>query len=180
VLGGRRFACIGIGSETSGGIRNVRIERTRFTHSYTHAIYIKTRTGRGGVIENVVGEDLDVASGGFLRINLTRGGNQTSPDDTVAGPLGYPVVRDIRFCHVRLRDVTVLADVTEVAAESPLVGLTLADVTGTCRRGVALVNVRNAVLRGLDVTGFAGPLLAIAGTTGTGLEGAVPHVLSER
>lgn len=131
VLAGRRFACIGIGSETSGGIRNVRIERTRFTHSYTHAIYIKTRTGRGGVIENIVGEDLEVADGGFLRINLMRGGNQSTPDDTVAGPLGYPVVRNIRFSNVRLRNATVLAEVTEVAAENPLEGLTLADITGT-------------------------------------------------
>lgn len=30
------FACIGIGSETSGGIRNVRIEHCTFTHAQTH------------------------------------------------------------------------------------------------------------------------------------------------
>jgi polygalacturonase len=35
------FACIGIGSETSGGIRNVRIEHCRFTHARSYAIYIK-------------------------------------------------------------------------------------------------------------------------------------------
>lgn len=42
------FACIGIGigSETSGGIRNVRIEHCRFTHARTYTIYIKTRNGR--------------------------------------------------------------------------------------------------------------------------------------
>src|SRR5581483_2481525 len=36
------FACIGIGSETSGGIRNVRIEHCKFTGARTFALYIKT------------------------------------------------------------------------------------------------------------------------------------------
>ena len=69
-LGGLRFACIGIGSETSGGVRNVRIEHTRFVHAYTYAIYIKTRIGRAGVIENITADDLDAADakgGDFLR-----------------------------------------------------------------------------------------------------------------
>ena len=39
------FACIGIGSETSGGIRNVRIEHCKFTDARTFAIYIKSRPG---------------------------------------------------------------------------------------------------------------------------------------
>jgi polygalacturonase len=43
------FACIGIGSETSGGIRNVKIERCKITHAQTFAIYIKSRVGRGRV-----------------------------------------------------------------------------------------------------------------------------------
>src|SRR5262249_3041331 len=68
-LHGRNFACIGIGSETSGGIRNIRIEQCSFA-SKTFGIYIKSRIGRAGTIEDIVGEDLTVQSGGFLRINL--------------------------------------------------------------------------------------------------------------
>ncbi len=64
ILVGRRFACVGIGSETSGGIRNVRIEHCKLT-SRTFSVYVKTRIGRGGVIENISGDDLDVLGGGF-------------------------------------------------------------------------------------------------------------------
>jgi polygalacturonase len=174
VLGGGYFACIGIGSETSGGIRNVRIEKTRFAHSRTYAIYIKTRTGRAGVIENIAGEDLDVANGGFLSINATTGGNQSTPDDTVEGDLGYPVIRNIRFSNVRLKDVTTLAEVIKVAPENPIWGLSLSNITGTCQKGITLANIRNAVLRGIRVTGFAGPLLATDNTMGSGLKEAVP------
>ena len=44
------FACIGIGSETSGGIRNVRIEHCKFLRAHTFALYIKSRPGRGAFI----------------------------------------------------------------------------------------------------------------------------------
>ena len=174
VLGGGYFACIGIGSETSGGIRNVRIEKTKFTHSNTYAIYIKTRTGRAGVIENIIGEDLDVAKGGFLSINTKSGGNQSTPDDTVDGDLGYPVLRNIRFSNVRLKDVTTLVDAIRVAPEKPILGLSLSDITGVCKKGITLANIRDAVLRGIHVTGFEGPLLTIENTSGSGLKKAVP------
>jgi polygalacturonase len=175
VLGGGYFACIGIGSETSGGIRNVRIEKTKFIHSRTYAIYIKTRTGRAGVIENIFGEDLDVANGGFLSVNLTSGGNQSTPDDTVEGDIGRPLLRNVRFSNVRMKDVTTLAEVIKVAPEKPILGLSLLNITGNCQKGITLVNVRNAVLRGIKATGFAGPLLKIDNTTGSGLKGAVPY-----
>jgi polygalacturonase len=66
------FACIGIGSETSGGIRDVRIEDCKFTRARTFAIYIKSRPGRGAFIEDISVTNLDVATapGGFLRVNL--------------------------------------------------------------------------------------------------------------
>jgi hypothetical protein len=171
---GRRFACIGIGSETSGGVRNVRIEHCRFT-SATHAIYIKTRIGRGGVTENIVGDDLDVLGGSFLRINLISSGNNNTKDDAVPGLIGYPTGKDFRFSHVRVA-CKELADVTQISPEKPLLGLTLSNITGTCEKGIALVNVKDAELSEIHVTGFSGPLLAIEQTTGKGLDGAVAYV----
>ena len=62
------FACIGIGSETSGGIRNVRISDCKFTAAKTFAVYIKSRPGRGAFIEDISCNNLEVSSnvGGFL------------------------------------------------------------------------------------------------------------------
>ncbi|MFM2295188.1 MAG: hypothetical protein RLZZ350_1601, partial [Verrucomicrobiota bacterium] len=95
-LHGRRFASIGIGSETSGGIRDVRIEHCQFT-SRTFGVYIKTRIGRGGVIENIFGDDLEVLGGGFLKINLVGAGNLNTADDPVPGHAGIPVGRNFHF-----------------------------------------------------------------------------------
>jgi hypothetical protein len=174
-LAGRRFAAIGIGSETSAGVRNVRVERCKLT-SRTHAIYIKTRIGRAGVTENVTGEDLDILGGGFLRVNLIAGGNTNTADDPVEGLIGYPSARKLSFSNVRLRNATVLAEVTQIAPEKPVEGLSLVNISGTTARGILLQHVRDAVLRDISVTGLTGPLLSTDDVTGTGLEGAVRYV----
>lgn len=168
VLRDSRFAAIGIGSETSGGIRRVRIERCRLASGRSYGIYIKTRTGRGGTIEDIEGEDLDVQGGGFLRINLASAGNENTEDDPVPGPAGLPRAARFRFADVRVR-ASVLVDASQILPEAPLEGLELADVSGTCARGIVLRNVRNAVLRNITVTVLSGPLLRTEGVTGSGL-----------
>ncbi|HEX2861131.1 MAG TPA: family 16 glycoside hydrolase, partial [Lacunisphaera sp.] len=170
-----RFAAIGIGSETSAGVRDVRIERCKFT-AHTHAIYIKTRTGRAGVTENISGEDLEVLGGGFLRINLTVGGNTNTADDPVPGIVGYPEARNLSFKNVRLANASVIVEGAQVSAEKPVDGLTLTNITGTAAKGITLVHARRVALSGINVTGLTGPLLATENVTGTGLEGAVPYV----
>lgn len=170
---GRRFACIGIGSETSGGVRNIRIERCEFA-AHTHAIYLKTRIGRAGVNENISADNIDVRGGDFLRINLVKGGNTNTADDPVEGLPGYPVARRLDFTNIRLHDVKAVVTGTEVSALRPVEGLTLTNITGTCLTGLSLANMRDVALQNIDVTGFTGPLLRIVNVTGTGLEGAQP------
>ncbi len=168
-LRGRVFAGIGIGSETSGGVRNVRIERCKFT-CRSFAIYIKTRIGRAGVTESIHGEDIDVLSGGFLRINLTRGGNTNTLDDPVEGLLGYPSARNLSFSNVRLHDASEIVRAVEVAPEKPVQGLSLANITGTAAKGMSLVHIRDLTLKDINVTGCDGPLLTTDDVTGTGLD----------
>jgi polygalacturonase len=166
------FACIGIGSETSGGIRNVRISDCKFTGAKTFAIYIKSRPGRGAFIEDIACNNLDVsgAVGGFLRLNILNSGIQDS--DPVPGDEGIPTLKNFRFTNVHVDDVPVLVDGTAIHPHKPLEGFTLANVNGTCAKGISLANVKNAIIRDIEVTGYTGPLLSIANVTGTGLRGA--------
>ncbi len=63
-------------------------------------------------------------------------------------------------------------DATRIHPGQPLEGFSLTNVTGDCRQGIALANVRKAEIRNVKVSGFSGPLLAIHNVTGKGLEGA--------
>jgi len=168
------FACIGIGSETSAGIRNVRIDHCRCAGARTQAIYIKTRIGRGACIEDihVNGFDASGARQGFLRINVLGSGKHD--ENPVPGLAGIPTVRNFRFSNIRVHDVPVLVEATEIDPQKPLVGFTLENVTGTCATGIFLANIRDAAIRNVNVTGYSGALLNTHNVTGTGLAGAKP------
>jgi len=166
------FACIGIGSETSGGIRNVRIEHCKFVRAHTFALYIKSRPGRGAFIEDIVADDLDVSGtdGGFLRFNILGSGIQD--EAPVPGDEGIPTIKNFKFSNIRIKDCPVLVDGVAVHPNKPLDGFSLIDVTGTCAKGISLANVKNARIAGIKVTGYTGPLIGINKVTGKGLDGA--------
>jgi len=168
------WACIGIGSETSGGIRNVRVEHCKCEGAHTHAIYIKSRPGRGAFIEDIYMNDIDVSNAtlGFLRINILNSGLQDP--NPVPGDAGIPTVGKFVFNNIRVKDVPVLVQANEISAKKPLDGLVLSNITGTCGKGILLANVNHAELKNINVTGFTGPLLSTYATTGKGLAGAVP------
>ena len=168
------FACIGIGSETSGGIRNVHVRNCKFTGAKTHAVYIKSRPGRGAFIEDLTFDGLDVSNCtlGFLRLNMANSGLQDQ--DPVPGTDGIPTARNWRFTNVTVHDVPHLVTATELDPRKPLDGLVLENFRGTCQQGIALANTRRAVLRDIHVTCAEGPLLSIYNVQGTGLAGAQP------
>lgn len=168
----RNFACIGIGSETSAGVRNVVIEHCKCLGARSHAIYIKSRPGRGAFIENISVTNFDVTGArlGVLRLNNMNSGKHD--EFPVPGLAGIPMFRSFRFSNIRVHDEAMLVQATEIDPRRPLVGFSLANVTGTCQGGIQLANMREVAIRNIHVTGFSGPLLSIANVTGTGLAGA--------
>jgi hypothetical protein len=90
----------------------------------------------------------------------------------VPGDEGIPKFANFRFSNIRVTDVPVLVQATEIHPRKPLVGFSLTNVTGTCKSGIALANMKNVVIRDVKVTGFDGPLLSIDNVTGVGLAGA--------
>jgi polygalacturonase len=163
------FAGIGIGSEMSGGIRNVRLENCLLS-GRQNAIYIKSRAGRGGFIENITGENLTIRqSPTFVAISLIKIGIQAS--EPVPGNVEqYARVRNLVFKDVRLDRVGELFPARDIPVERPVDGLTLDRITGTCGKGITLVNMTNVTLGEIQVTGLVGPLLQMTNVQGSGLE----------
>ncbi len=172
-LSDSNFACIGIGSETSGGIRQVRIEGCKFTHARSYAVYIKSNSGRGAFIEDISARDLDVATapGGFLHINLT--GSGIKDVEPVPGDEGIPAARNFSFQGVKV-DCGTLVDAVQTSPVKPINGFSLVDVKGTCQKAITLANLTQAVLQDIRVTGYAGPFLTQTNVQGIGLEAPKP------
>lgn len=173
------FACIGIGSETSAGIRRTRIENCKCLGARSHAIYIKSRPGRGAFIEDIVVDGFEVtgAQQGFLRINMLSSGKHD--EFQVPGPEGLPAIKNFHFSHILVHDAPALVEGWSIDPRRPLHGFSLTDVSGTAKKGITLAHVQNAVLRNIRVTGLEGPLLQTADVTGTGLEKAEKLDLSQ-
>jgi len=169
------FACIGIGSETSGGVRDVHVDHCKCLGAGSFAIYIKSRPGRGAFIENIYMNDLEVsgARNGFLRFNIFNSGIADTPN-LVPGDVGIPTVRNFEFRNIKVTDMPVLVEGTGIHPHKPLDGFVLQNVTGTCKKGISLAYINNAHVSGIKVTGFDGPLLSTYNVKGTGLAGAKP------
>ena len=162
------FGGLGIGTEMSGGIRNVHIENC-YISGHQNGIFIKSRDGRGGYMENITGENLLINnSPTFLALDLMKKGIPAS--DPVPGAVEqWPRVKNISFSRIKINNVLELVAGRNVPAERPLDGLTLTDITGSCEKGITLANSVNVKLAGINVTGLEGPLLTTNNVQGTGL-----------
>jgi polygalacturonase len=150
-------AGLGIGTEMSGGVRDVRLENCLIS-GHQNGIFIKSRDGRGGFMENITGENLTISnSPTFVGIDLMTKGIQAS--DPVPGDVEkWALVKDITFKNVKVSNVQALLVGKNVPAERPIDGFMLSGITGTCGKGITLSNVLNAKFDGINVTGFSGAL----------------------
>jgi polygalacturonase len=169
---GSGFAGVGVGTEITAGVLNLHVQHCTFTHG-ANAIYLKSRTERGGFIMNVSGDDIDCgATRNFLGIDLLDKGIADAVG--VPGNQGLTLCSNVSFDNIRLKGTGYVINATYTSPEKPVDHLTLTHVTGTSEHGIAIANMRNVTLGDINLTGFTGPLLSTDNVTGTGLDGAVP------
>jgi hypothetical protein len=135
-----------------------------------NCIFIKSRDGRGGYMENISGENLTVLkSPTFIGIDLIKKGLQAT--DPVPGDLEkWPRVQNLSFKNVRVQDVADLIDGVNIPPARPVDGFTLADISGTCSRAISIANMTNVNFSAIKVTGYTGALMKTENVHGTGLD----------
>ena len=165
------YAGLALGTEMSGGIRNVKIQNCVISGKQ-NAIFIKSRDGRGGFMENISGENLTVLkSPTFIGIDLVKKGIQAT--DPVPGDVEkWPRVQNLSFKSVRVQGVADLVDGKNVPPARPIDGFTLTDIAGTCTHAITLANMTNVNLSKIRVTGFDGALVTVQNVQGKGLDAA--------
>jgi polygalacturonase len=90
MLGGH--ASVAIGSEISGGIRNIVIKDCVFKNMH-RGFDIKTREGRGGIVENVIVENIKTF--GVKNAVLMRMDYPGNKGSLIEGPAGISTFRNI-------------------------------------------------------------------------------------
>ena len=175
-----------IGSEMSGGVRNVAVTNCIFTGT-DRGLRVKTRRRRGGTVENITLSNL-VMERVFCPFvfNMYYSCGTSEKDRWVWDKAPYPVdggtpaYRNISVQNVTVTGAAASAGFFYGLAESPIDGLRMSDCTiqmaaGAApqapammgglapmrARGLFLRNVRDASLRNIRVEGAEGPVLDI-------------------
>ena len=136
---------VGIGSELSGGIRNVYVANCSIASSF-NLLYVKTNRRRGGFVENIFVEDIDtdsVKSAVFGLATDVLYQWAKFPDYE----LRYTKVRNINVRNVHARCADWMFNVAADAHE-PAVGLHFENVTlDAVRQGFSrIVNARDVTM----------------------------------
>ncbi len=154
------------GSETSGGIRHVIIHDCRADHGCGEVVRFKTRMGRGGIVEDVLYDNI-VADGvrQVFNFNMDALGTTWLPEEfrtPVPPGKGTPLFRNIAVRNLTATNCGSAGRLVGLA-ESPLQDLRLVNVDIQAKGGFTIRNVsglrfENVKLNGRSVTAPADAL----------------------
>jgi len=178
-----------IGSEMSGGVKNVVISNCVFIGT-DRGIRIKSRRGRGGTIEDIRVSNL-IMDGVLCPFTMNlyyhigeRGNLNVSDKNPRLVNDGTPRLRRIHFSHITAREVKHAAGFLYGLAEMPLEDISLSDISisisdeadsgypemaddipSMSQAGFFIRNARRIRLDHVEVTGQRGPAFDIDNST---------------
>jgi beta-xylosidase len=168
-----------VGSEMSGGVRNILVARCTFLGTDV-GLRFKTTRGRGGVVEKIWVRDVQMKDipTDAIGFNMYYGGEAPTdaPDKPGASrpsmPVdeGTPQFRDIVLEKILCRGAD-RAVMIEGLPEMPIHGIVLDDVRISARRGLATVDADTITLRRLDIAAQTGPAVSVRDSKSVGIEG---------
>ncbi len=158
----RGHGAISLGSEMSGGVRNITIKRCRVS-GCSAGVRIKTRRGRGGDVQNVHVSDC-VISHTKAALLIDTQYKWTAGKDAIPGPEGIPLLRNFRY-HTITGEGNKAALVMVGMTERPIEGIWLQNIALTGGPPGSIENARDVVIESMTLDGP----VQIANVTGRGL-----------
>jgi polygalacturonase len=151
---------VSIGSETVGGIRNVRVSNCTFSGT-ENALRIKSAPGRGGRIEDISYSDCTMTNVNPAIVISSRYGGSSAGDSRQAaaaessGVADIPVIRNVTFSNVTAT-CPKLAGIIQGLPDSPISGVTMRNVRITSAKPFEISNATNVILVDSSVTPESG------------------------
>jgi polygalacturonase len=137
---------VAMGSETSGGIRNVTVQNCLMDSGNWAPIRFKSQPSRGGVVENITYKNI-VLHGTREAFEMNMEWRMVGPRLPDSNPL--PVVRNVKIINVS-GDVTSVGIIHGLAG-SPIQGVTFQNCKITAARGFRLDHARGVDVKGLTM-----------------------------
>lgn len=148
-----------IGSETAGGIRNVRVENCRAGVDCEEVVRFKTRMGRGGVVEDIVYENIQAE--GVRRVfnfNMDVFATTWLPEQFRTPPpaeIGTPIFRNITVRNLTAKNCASAGNIVGLSG-SPIIHLKLENVDiQNAKNGFVIKNTRELQCKNVRLNGKA-------------------------
>jgi polygalacturonase len=153
---GRAAGLVVFGSETAGGIRNVKIYDCLALPGCGEVVRFKTRMGRGGIVEDVLYQNI-IADGvrEVFNFNMDAFTSTWVPErfrDPVPAALGTPVIRNITVRNLKATGAASAGRLTGIPA-SPIRGLHLVDVDIQARSGFTIRHTEDLRFENVKING---------------------------
>jgi hypothetical protein len=142
----------------------VRVDHCTFKQG-RGALYLKSRPGRAGYIEDVTAEDLETGPSPLLVVDMNY---KFNPDPQgVEGVAGLTRFKNIavRNCRIDCKEAVKVVSTPDNRVD----GVTIESVTGRCAEPRTFKNALNIRLKDNQVTGLKGKFLLLENADGEGL-----------
>ena len=155
---GKGHGGVVIGSEMSGGVRNVAVSNCVFDGTQ-RGIRIKTCRGRGGTVENISYSNLVMRGMQKEAISITMV-YEGKVDHAKPEPVteATPTLRNISISNIRA-DGASDALVCEGLPEMPVTGVSMSNVRINAKRGMRWISAKDIDLQNVQVTCSDGPTM---------------------
>ena len=153
-----------IGSEMSGGVRNITIANCIFNGT-ERGIRIKSTRGRGGVVEDVRVSNIVMRGIEREAIILTTFYEKSDPEPVSERT---PIFRNIRFNGIT-GDAKIAGELTGLG-EMPLQGVSLSDVSLDAASGFTIMDAKDVRFHNVTINAAKGPAILADKTTGLELD----------
>jgi len=160
-----------IGSEMSGGVRNIRVNNCVFIGTDI-GLRFKTQRGRGGVVEKIFLSNIRMTNipTDAISFNMYYGGagpteEAQSTGEVAAAPVGEgtPQFRDIYIENVNCLGARRAVQLQGLP-EMPLAGIHLRNVSITAEQGIVCQDAKDITLDGVDISNGKGPVASFIGS----------------
>jgi hypothetical protein len=151
-----------IGSEMSGDVRNVFLYDCEFDGT-DRAIRIKSRRGRGGVVEKIFARNLRVQN---MQREVVIMNMDYSSDQKQAANEKPPVFRNMEITDV-IAEGTPTAILLQGLEDSPIQNVRFDKMILDCNKGIVCANVSGVMFNEIQVTPARGPAFDLTNSTNT-------------
>jgi Glycosyl hydrolases family 28 len=162
----RGHGAVVIGSETSGGVRNV-VASNIVAQGTDRGIRIKSTRGRGGLIDNLRFDNWVIEDTPYPAIEVTNYYTR-APQEPVSQRT--PIFRNIAISNVTIKRCRTAVSI-EGLPEMPVEGLRLTDIVADAREGLHAFNTKGLELHNVRINPESGVPFLIRDSTELDLDG---------